>query len=330
MDVKLEIVTSDPLGILQSTKSVVENAKSVFIDKHKLVESSAIIASRFNKGLSIEEMGYNRTGNLEKDVQFVFLEDVANFCFWASKGKPKWQVEMSDGKVTEGGWFGLKACFDRALAEKAPILEAKYLASFNISEAKSFFRGINNVEIPLLEERVRNLQEAGRVLLDKFDGKFINLLKAAGNDAVKIVSLIIENFPSFRDISKINGESIIFLKRAQICANDLSYIYNENIRIFNLEQLTAYADYKLPQMLRLFSILRYSKELASKVDEYIEVEHDTLEEVEIRAATIWAVELIRQQIPNLNAGNIDNTLWLMSQNVQKEAQPYHRTRTIYY
>jgi hypothetical protein len=76
--------------------------------------------------------------------------------------------------------------------------------------------------------------------------------------------------------------------------------------------------------------LEYSNELAEKVDNYIELTHDSEEEIEIRAATIWGVELLRQIMPDLTAGEIDNTIWLLSQNLQNQAQPYHRTRTIFY
>ena len=54
------------------------------------------------------------------------------------------------------------------------------------------------------------------------------------------------------------------------------------------------------------------------------------EEIEIRSATIWGVELIRQQFKNYNAAEIDNALWLMSQSFSKDTKPYHRTYTIYY
>lgn len=37
--------------------------------------------------------------------------------------------------------------------------------------------------VPLLDDRLANLHEAGRVLLDKYDGKFCNLLDACGKSA---------------------------------------------------------------------------------------------------------------------------------------------------
>ena len=88
-----------------------------------------------------------------------------NFCFWAGKGREKWKVEWPKGNLIDGGWYGLAACFDRALAENIPILDANYLASISDADVRNFFRSANNTEIPLIKERTNNLREAGRVLI---------------------------------------------------------------------------------------------------------------------------------------------------------------------
>lgn len=328
---ELKLIQEDPLKILKTTKQVVENAQHVFINLEKLEETAKKIVNRFSQGLSSEDMGYTVTENLDNDVQLIFIEDVVNFCFWASKDKPKWQVELPDGSATEGGWFGLQTCFERGIKEGVPILDPTYLSTISLDNARHFFRGINGVEIPLLQERVHNLQEAGLILIEKFDGKFTNVLEKANYDAIELGQIIIDNFSSYRDISILNGQEVYILKRAQICANDLTYVLaKKKKKITSLDKLTAFADYKLPQILRLFEVFEYTSELADKVDNYIEIPHDSREEIEIRAATIWAVELIRQRIPELTAGDIDNTIWLLSQSLQDQAKPYHRTRTIFY
>ena len=101
-------------------------------------------------------------------------------------------------------------------------------------------------------------------------------------------------------------------------------------KITNLDMLTAYADYKLPQLLRMYGVINYEKSLAEKIDALIEIVHDSREEIEIRSATIWAIELLRQRINTLTAGEIDNTIWLLSQGIQNETKPYHHSRTIFY
>ncbi|MDP2930517.1 MAG: queuosine salvage family protein [bacterium] len=327
---KLDIVISDSLNILQSTKSVVENSRYVFLNGDKIREVAVAIAQRIKMGLENAFVAFGASGDYEKDIQLIFIEDAVNFCFWAEKGQAKWQVEWPVGNTIKGGWYCLKACFERALAEGVPILEADYLCSITEEQVKNFFRGINGTEIPLIQERQNNLREAGRVLKDKFDGQFINVLKEAGNDAIKLVKLLYDNFPSFRDEAELDGKKVYFLKRAQICANDISYLEPaKNMK--NLDQLTAFADYKLPQILKTWQILEYKDELAKKIDNYTLLSRGSREEIEIRSATIWAVELIRQELNNeFTASKIDNALWLLSQDLGDKVKPYHRTRTNFY
>ncbi len=64
------------------------------------------------------------------------------------------------------------------------------------------------------------------------------------------------------------------------------------------------------------------------------IESGSPEEVEIRACTIWVVELIRRQLERLGKGlrayEIDWVLWNMAQESIFKKRPYHRTLTVYY
>jgi len=64
--------------------------------------------------------------------------------------------------------------------------------------------------------------------------------------------------------------------------------------------VTAFADYKLPQVLQHVGILQYSPSLEHKVDNGIFLEAGSPEELEIRENTIWAVELIKRSEICLN------------------------------
>ena len=101
-----------------------------------------------------------------------------------------------------------------------------------------------------------------------------------------------------------------------------------------MDKLTAFADYKLPQVLRHLGILHYSKPLAQKVDQLVYLKVGSPEEIEIRANTIWAVELIRKQLEGKGKGlrpfEIDWILWNMGQQEDFKVKPYHRTLTIFY
>lgn len=329
---KLKIVTGDPLNILHTTKEVVEKARSVEINETKIKNLIKPVKDRINKGLDQASASAGSLKDFKKDSQLILVEDSVNFCFWAEKGREKWQVEYPKGNIVAGGWFGLEACFKRSLVKDHSILSAEYLDGMDLNDIKKFFKSSNGIEIPLIAERFNNLKEVGRILLTEYEGQFANLLEESNFDAIKIVKNIAENFDSFKDVSEYEGKKIHFLKRAQIVANDVNLVFKRINKkdIKNIKDLTAFADYKLPQMLRMFGVLVYSNELANKIDNFILIPKGSTNEVEIRAGTVWAIELIRQNIPQLSSSQIDNALWLISQDVHKGAKPYHRTYTIYY
>ncbi len=66
--------------------------------------------------------------------------------------------------------------------------------------------------------------------------------------------------------------------------------------ISDFDQLTAFADYKLPQLLRYQGVMVYIPELAAPVDAYQEIVAGSAPEIEIRAGTVWAVELLRRAL----------------------------------
>jgi hypothetical protein len=326
----MDWLSEDPLEILRTTKKVVETATDVFIRPEKIAAAKEPILTRKARGFDSLETGFGSTETLENNIQLIFIENSVNFCFWPDKGRPKWTV-VWNGAPAKGGWYGLAAAFKRALKEGCKLLDADYLASLSYEDAAHIFRGEDGVQLPLLQERVEHLQEAGNVLKEKYAGQFINTIEASGWDAIKLAENIFTDFSSFRDISIWNGNEIRFLKRAQITPNDITYaLHGAGKKLSRIDELTAFADYKLPQVLREMGIVEYSPALAEKVDAEIELPHDSREEIEIRSATIWAIELLRQAIGTMTAGEIDNVIWLLSQDMQTESRPYHKTRTVYY
>jgi hypothetical protein len=324
---------SDPLNVLSSTRRVLKKSGSVSINPDKIGEIRGLIKNRIKEGFGLPEEGFGSAGSLEDDIQLIFFENVVNFCFWSGEGEAKWQVEYPRGE-TKGGWFGLKKSFERALEEGIPILDPEYLANLKIGQLEYIFRSATEKSVPLIEERLRNLREAGSLLLEKYNGKFFNLLEEADFSAPEITKKIYRNFPSFKDFFDFQGKKVYFLKRAQICAYDLSYLrltYGLKSKIKDLDQLTVFADYKLPQLLRAFGVISYSQDLANKVDNYILIQEGSKQEMEIRASTIWACELIRQEMPEFNNGLIDNALWYLGSELKPDdLKPHHRTESIYY
>lgn len=309
---------NNPFGILEKSKEIVDGAKFITINPEKLEELAEKVKQRYQKGLPTREEEFNSSGDYQKDVQQIFLQNCVNFCYWAEKRKEKWKVEFNGQE--EDGAMALSLAFTKAVANRIPILDANYLKNLTLEDVKEIFAPSNGIKIPLINERLNNLKEAG-IGLEKFGGQFANLIEKANYDAIEVTKQTVASFPSFND----SPTGIPFLKRAQLNAYDVSLPGHE---LKNLEALTGMADYKLPQLIRYFGAIQYNQELAEKVDNMELIPSGSREEIEIRAFTVWICELISQKI-GLTAGEVDRVIWWLGQEVKID-QPYHRTYTIYY
>ncbi len=190
--------------------------------------------------------------------------------------------------------------------------------------------------IPLFDMRLAHVHEVGRVLVERYAGQFTHIIEKAQGSAVNLALLLAQEFTSFRDVAVYHSRDIRFLKRAQICVADLYGAFGGKRwgAFTDLDRLTIFADYKLPQVLRHYGVLEYAPELSQRIDNYELLQPGGEEEVELRAATIWACELLRHEMSRLagqpiTAVEIDLLLWFLGQN-SAEMRPYHRARTIYY
>jgi hypothetical protein len=129
---------------------------------------------------------------------------------------------------------------------------------------------------------------------------------------------------------------VTFLKRAQILVADLSgALAGDPLGQFDdLEALTAFADYKVPQVMRHLGILVYDETLAETIAARQLIPAGSREEIEIRAATIQGCEHIRLAFADrgihLGAHEIDWMLWSAGQALPTDTAPYHRTLTPFY
>jgi hypothetical protein len=331
---KLQPPTEDRLGALSGAAWVLRKASLVSLDLRAIERLTARWADApWPQNTAFQEMHY--FDGTERTLNWLLLLDALNFCFWAFPGERRWRVDWRG--ATMDGYNALAAALSRAMADGQPLYDATYLAALDEATLADILRPAPNAApIPLFAERLANAREVGRVLLERYDGWFSNALDAAGRDAVSLALLLARDFPSFADVAVWNGHLIPFLKRAQICVADTFTAFSGKGlgAITSLDQLTAFADYKLPQLLRYQGVMIYAPELAAQVDGYQEIAAGSASEVEIRAGTIWAVELIRRALAGRgierSASEIDYRLWSESQTQAPDMRPYHRTRTIYY
>jgi hypothetical protein len=341
LDALCTIPEPDTLGVLSDTCWVVEHASHAWINKKQIDNVCPQLLAHYSP--TLEPVWYDRFhfhDGTERTVNWLLVLDALNFCFWAEKGKPRWRVDYK-GEILDGYWAEA-ASLTRAVEEGIALWDAEYLSTMSRQDLAYIFRPTKEADgsagemIPLFDARLAHIHEVGRVLLERYAGQFAHAIEKAQGSAVNLALLLAQEFTSFRDILVYHARNIRFLKRAQICVADLYGAFGGKRwgTFTDLDKLAAFADYKLPQVLRHYGVLEYAPKLAQRIDNQELLQPGGEEEVELRAATIWACELLRHEMSRLSgqsitAVEVDQLLWYLGQN-SAEMRPYHRSRTIYY
>lgn len=347
--VKLIMAT---LGPRESSALISKSSKHVFINEQAIQNLSNNLLGRMRadqeyihfKGWKSHAL--NPSIADDAAIDWIFLVDTLNYSFWSVDSSRKYIIKYNNTKYT--GYWSLCAAVNRALDENIPITSAEYCRDFTIEQARHVFRSDSTTEIPLLDERVRMMKEVGKILVEKFDGKFSNCIKKAENNGQKLMKLVVDNFPCFRDEGEYKGQKVSFYKRAQILVADLWACFEGQGagRFGDINSITMFADYRIPQALAYFGVLSYSEELMKLLKEEHMFQNGDEMEMEIRGGSIWAVEKLAKCINELlaeeesknmrniqiNAVNLDHFLWdyRSLHNAETEHIPYHKVRCIYY
>ncbi len=314
--------------ILESLKPILDSLEFVKIDSGTIASFCSRVEPRHIPTPDWESPciypGLDETG-----IDYFILMNCINFCYW---GTPKWTVEFG-GSFYDGA-FAMFAALTRALQAGGPLGDGRFLASLSQTRLRRILKG--NVEIPLFQQRLNILRETGRVLADEFEGRFSNVVAQARGSAVKLVGILVDRFASFDDSVNWEGRRLVFHKRAQLAPAMLHERWKgQGAGAFSdISELTVSADYKIPQVLRRLGILRYSPALETLVDDHRIIPANSREEIEIRAATIMAGEMMREviaeNVTGITSQGVDRFIWLIGQTKIAGEKPYHRTLTTMY
>jgi hypothetical protein len=160
------------------------------------------------------------------------------------------------------------------------------------------------------------------------------------HSAFRTLNAILLLVAGFRDTSVYKGSLVHFYKRAQILVGDIWAAYGRSTdpthpySFHDMDKLTMFADYRVPQILRHMGVLQYSADLARRIDAKEVIPFGSEEETELRAMTIVAVEKLRECLQgrgrNLLSIEIDWLLWQWGEAAKDDIPPHHRTLTIFY
>lgn len=219
---------------------VVAHSEHVTIDDSELLKVDKIEYQTF------DQFAHHKIDELceEEYLNFLFVLDSLNFCFW-----PNPHIEYD---------FLAESVKQAALRKE--LTPAKLI---DMTEEKVLGEIFKRGDIPLADERARILREVGQVVVSCFGGSFGNIIKQADHSAVRLLNILTSNFPNFQDHAIYKGHQIHFYKRAQILIGDIwAHFKGSGPGLFkDIEQLTMFADYRVPQTLHQWGVLKYSKEL---------------------------------------------------------------------
>lgn len=334
---KARIVTTLPSdhAILSTLAPVIASARHVRLDEDRIRDVASWMAYEdlswpdFRSPLHPE-------ANDADTMDFIFLTSTINFAFTDFEKHVMFKVDYVGAERSDSD--AMEACLKRALDRGVPILEGSYLANIQRAELEEIFEG--NIVMPMLGERLAIFHEVGRMLKERYRGRFHRFVREAPHrlyhDGKGLLERLLAEFPSFRDESDYRGHLVSFQKRAQLLFWVLHARFRDGgfFRLEDPEKLTVFADYIVPVALRLFRITSYSEELEAAINARRILPAGSEEEVEIRAFTLWAMHLLTRAINEIRPKErqviepvVDGRIWT---HYHTTHWPHHLTVTTAY
>lgn len=158
--------------VLSSAEYVYDNAIDVSISMAGTKQAAAYIwRSMQEKTYSMKDWSKHELHPKEKNektVDFIFTMDLMNFSFWSEKSADdRFAVEYKGKNWT--GYWSLVAALQRALDDGIDITSSDFWQDENECTddvLRHVFRSATDEPMPLLEERLACLREAGSVLYE--------------------------------------------------------------------------------------------------------------------------------------------------------------------
>jgi hypothetical protein len=223
------------------------------------------------------------------------------------------------------GGYALWASLTRAMERGIDITDGAVLRELTLDQTRTILSGTR--PIPLLEERHRILTNLGTRLCERLDGHFHSEFAPESDhhsydDGRGIIEFLTREFPgAYADTREYDGQTVYFDKEAKLSVGMVQGRFHDSpeYTIADCEEMTLFADYLIPALLRDEGVFEYSDELTRAVDSRRLLPEGSQMEVEIRIATILTGERLLDRINSsrsdpIDGLHLDQALWRMGRN----------------
>jgi hypothetical protein len=269
-------------------------------------------------------------------MDHTMLVNTLNFAFTDFHTGQKFEVDYQGRTWSDSE--AMLACIHQALGRGVNLLDGQWMASVTRQSLEGIFAG--SIEMPMLDERVQCLNEVGGTLMRKYGGRWHNFIQDCSpmlyDNGEGVLERLVSEFPRFGDVSDYQGHEVHIYKLAQLglWGLHLQLAHSGSWGLKDAHMLTAFADYIVPVALRVMDVFEYSPELEQRITNLEQVPRDSQEEIEIRAASLYAVAVLTDEVnlrrpgmPALLIPQVDYRLW---KSYHATHWPHHLTTTIMY
>ena len=318
--------------VLHSIRPVIENLENVSID-HVQLTTEAKKLSTVNYEIKVAN---NQDKRPEDIIRKTMLINTLNFAFTDFESQIKYALNVGDNTFSDTDAMVYQ--IDQAVEVGIDFYDGHYLRDITETTFKSIFRA--NIEMPMSKEKTDVLNQVGQILVEEYKGDWLNFVKSGPKKLYQngegLIERLVSQFERFRDTSIYLGEKVHFLKLAQLAFWGIHRELGKygDFYIEDMENMTAFADYIVPVALEKMKIITYSEKLKNKIEQGVLIESDSIEEIEIRAATLFVTAQLTEEINKLKLDEekiiipqLDFKLWT---DFHANKSPHHLTKTIMY
>ena len=280
------------------SETLLKNPRYVTID-----QSRAFVAAECLADLKLELPTWNfrplypQSDNFEEMCLFYLILNSINYCYFDHDGK-----KFQDGKM-HGSTLVATRLTEHWEDIKNPTFLGQVDENYLLAE---LFRA--EAPISMVKERAYALREVGQFLNRNPDFSFRKLFQKYKRNAYYVSQAVPTLLPSWEDA---------FFKRAQLFVGMVyGRFQHDEVRPFEegLEDLTVFADYRVPETLIRMGVIVPSASLMTRIHRRERIHSGSRKELELRAASIIGADAVMNALnarteTAVNSLHIDYLLW---------------------